>query len=61
MGINLSKYEKGVLGNLALEGINNLKLELYDVIKDADCEEIWKIADLKIIEIREAQCIRNKL
>lgn len=56
-----SKHEKGVLNNLALEGIKNLKAELCDTIKDADCKEIWNIADLKVIEIKEAQCIIDKL
>ena len=56
-----SKYERGVLNNLCLEGINKWKKELFDIIKDADCKEIWKIADLKIIEIKEAQCFIDKL
>lgn len=56
-----SKYERGVLSNLCIEGISNWKKELFDIIKDANCKDIWKIADLRIIEIKEAQCFIDKL
>ena len=56
-----SKYEKGVLFNLCIDGIKTKKEVLKSMIDDADCKEIWEMLEREIISIREAQCFIEKL